>query len=290
MASLKEIKGRIKSVQSTQKITSAMKMVSSAKLRVAQNQIERFSPYQQKLTEIMNDFLSSETDYVSPLSKKREVNAVAIIVISSNSSLCGAFNANIIKLLKQTLNVYSQIPKENIYLYPIGKKVEDTIKKEGLAIEGSYIQLMDKPNFEDAKNIADRLIQDFLDKKIDTVILLYNHFKSTASQVPTKEQFLPIELSVKQNDNDKTATDFIVEPDKITILEALIPKSLRIKLYASILDSAAAEQAARTVAMQIATENADEILSDLTVQYNKQRQQAITSELLDIIGGSEALK
>jgi len=289
MASLKEIKGRIKSVKSTQKITSAMKMVSSAKLRVAQNRIENFLPYQQHLTSIMSNFLSSETDYISPLSTKREVNAVAIVVISSNSSLCGAFNSNIIKLLNQTIKDYPHIPKENIYIYPIGKKVEDAIKKNGGIVQGSFIQLMDKPKFDDAKNIADNLIADFLSKKIDKVELIYNHFKNTASQVSTREQFLPIELTSQQN-TKTISTDYIVEPDKITILEALIPKSLRIKLYASILDSAAAEQAARTVAMQIATENANEILSDLTIQYNKQRQQAITSELLDIIGGSEALK
>ncbi|MDR0231855.1 MAG: F0F1 ATP synthase subunit gamma [Dysgonamonadaceae bacterium] len=289
MASLKEIKGRINSVKSTQKITSAMKMVSSAKLRVAQNRIENFLPYQQHLTSIMSNFLSSETDYISPLSIKREVNAVAIVVISSNSSLCGAFNSNIIKLLNQTIKDYPHIPKEKIYIYPIGKKVEDTIKKNGGIVQGSFIQLMDKPKFDDAKNIADNLIADFLSKKIDKVELLYNHFKNTASQVSTREQFLPIELTSQQN-TKTISTDYIVEPDKITILEALIPKSLRIKLYAGILDSAAAEQAARTVAMQIATENANEILSDLTIQYNKQRQQAITSELLDIIGGSEALK
>ena len=289
MASLKEIKGRINSVKSTQKITSAMKMVSSAKLRVAQNRIENFLPYQQHLTNIMSNFLSSETDYTSPLSIKREVSAVAIVVISSNSSLCGAFNSNIIKLLNQTIKDYPHIPREKIYIYPIGKKVEDAIKKNGGIIQGSFIHLMEKPKFDGAKSIADNLITDFLNKKIDKVELIYNHFKSTASQVPTREQFLPIRLASQQS-TKTISTDYIVEPDKITILEALIPKSLRIKLYAGILDSAAAEQAARTMAMQIATENANEILSDLTIQYNKQRQQAITNELLDIIGGSEALK
>jgi len=289
MASLKEIKGRINSVKSTQKITSAMKMVSSAKLRVAQNQIENFLPYQQHLTSIMSNFLSSETDYTSPLSHKREVNAVAIVVISSNSSLCGAFNSNIIKLLNQTIKDYSHIPKENIYIYPIGKKVEEAVKKGGGIVQGSFVQLMDKPKFDEVKGIADALIADFLSKKIDKVELIYNHFKSTASQVPTREQFLPIQLA-SQQDTKTISSDYIVEPDKITILEALIPKSLRIKLFAGVLDSAAAEQAARMIAMQIATENAGEILSDLTIQYNKQRQQAITSELLDIIGGSEALK
>ncbi len=289
MASLKEIKGRINSVKSTQKITSAMKMVSSAKLRVAQNQIENFLPYQQHLTSIMNNFLSSETDYTSPLSIKRDVNAVAIVVISSNSSLCGAFNSNVIKLLNQTIKDYSHIPPEKIYIYPIGKKVEDAVIRNGGTVQGSFVDLMDKPKFDDAKDIADTLIADFLGKKIDKVELIYNHFKSTASQVSTREQFLPIQLA-SQRDTKIISSDYIVEPDKITILESLIPKSLRIKLFAGILDSAAAEQAARMIAMQIATENAGEILSDLTIQYNKQRQQAITSELLDIIGGSEALK
>jgi len=289
MASLKEIKGRINSVKSTQKITSAMKMVSSAKLRVAQNRIDNFLPYQQHLTNIVNNFLSSETDYTSPLSIKREVNAVAIVVISSNSSLCGAFNSNIIKLLNQTIENYSDIHKENIYIYPIGKKVEDAVKKGGRSVRGSFVKLMEKPNFNEVKSIADTLIADFLDKKFDKVDLLYNHLKNTASQVPTKEAFLPIQLTSQQSTNT-FPTDYIVEPDKITILEALIPKLLRIKLYAAILDSAAAEQAARTIAMQIATENADEILSDLTVQYSKQRQQVITNELLDIIGGAEVQK
>jgi len=289
MASLKEIKGRINSVKSTQKITSAMKMVSSAKLRVAQNRIENFLPYQQQLMSIMNNFLSSETDYTSPLSIKREINAVAIVVISSNSSLCGAFNSNIIKLLNQTIKDYSHIPQEKIYIYPIGKKIEDAVKKNGKIVQGSYIHLMEKPNFNDAKNIADTLISDFLNKKIDKVELVYNHFKSTASQVSVREQLLPVQL-IPQRNTKTISSDYIVEPDKVTVLEALVPKSLRIKLYASILDSAAAEQAARTIAMQIATDNAGEILSDLTTQYNKQRQHAITSELLDIIGGSEALK
>ena len=290
MASLKEIKGRISSVKSTQKITSAMKMVSSAKLRMAQNRIENFLPYQQHLTDIMSHFLSSETDYTSPLSIKREVNSVAIVVISSNSSLCGAFNSNIIKLLNQTIKSYSHIPKEKIYIYPIGKKAEDAVKKDGRTIQGSFIKLMDKPNFDGAKSIADSLIADFLDKKIDKVEMLYNHFKNTGVQVLAQEQFLPIEFQHRQDVAGKFSADYIVEPDKHSILEALIPKSLRSKLYAGILDSSAAEQAARTVAMQMATENANEILSDLTIQYNKQRQQVITSELLDIIGGSEALK
>ncbi len=292
MASLKEIKGRIASVKSTQKITSAMKMVASAKLRKIQSQVENFLPYQNRLMRILQDFLASEMDFTSPLSEKREeIKAVAIVIFSSNSSLCGAFNSNAIRLFQEKMSEYKHLPEENIHIYPIGKKIEDFVIKSGLHSKGSYIELMDKPDFEGVKTIADILIQDFLEKKIDKVELVYNHFKSTAVQVPLKEQFLPIIFGKTENgDGQEIMTDYIVEPDRKTIIESLIPKSLRSKLYAVLMDSSTAEQAARTVAMQIATDNAEEILEDLTVQYNKQRQQTITSELLDIIGGSEALK
>jgi F-type H+-transporting ATPase subunit gamma len=291
MSSLKEIKGRIASVKSTQKITSAMKMVASAKLRKAQYQIERFLPYESRLTYILNSFISSSDDgFTSPLAETREVKRLAIVVLSSNSSLCGAFNSNSIKLLLDTLNKYRSLNVE-IEIYPIGKKVEEMIRKSvfPVQIKGSYISLMDKPNFEGAREIADLLISDFLSKKIDRVELIYNHFKSTAIQIPINEPFLPVLFS-NTTDQPPIPTDYILEPDKNTLLETLIPKSLRSKIYAILLDSAAAEQAARTVAMQIATDNANDILDELTIQYNKQRQQAITSELLDIVGGSEALK
>ena len=294
MASLKEIKGRIASVKSTQKITAAMKMVASAKLRKAQYQIERFLPYETRLNEILNSFLSSETDFISPLSEVREIKRVAIIAISSNSSLCGAFNSNIQKLLSESLKKYRDLNCETIEIYPIGKKIEDAARKLPIAstakVKGSYIDLMDKPNFEGAKEIADQVIGDFLNDKIDHVELIYNHFKSTAVQIPTDEQFLPLILSTDKDVKSSIQTDYIVEPDKKTIINSLIPKSLRSKIYAALLDSAAAEQAARTVAMQIATDNANDILEELTIQYNKQRQQAITNELLDIVGGSEAQK
>jgi F-type H+-transporting ATPase subunit gamma len=292
MASLKEIKGRISSVKSTQKITSAMKMVSSAKLRKAQYQIERFLPYQRHLSDILESFLAADTEFSTPLSTERPVQSVAIVVFSSNSTLCGAFNSNVIKLLWGAIDRYAQLPAGNIHIYPVGKKVEEALLKADIQPGGSYIGLMDKPAFEGAQVIADKLIADFLDKKIDKVELIYNHFKSTAVQLPTVETFLPLKLepAVNATGHVETAVDYIVEPDKRTVLSLLIPKSLRMKMYATLLDSAAAEQAARTVAMQIATDNADDILDELTIQFNKQRQQAITSELLDIIGGSEALK
>ena len=293
MSSLKEIKGRIASVKSTKKITSAMKMVASAKLRKAQYQIERFLPYEHRLKNILSDFLSgySDDDFSSVFAEVREIRRVAIVVLSSNSSLCGAFNSNIIRILNNRVLKYCEQDCK-IEIYPVGKKVEDAVKKMTIPVEikGSFISLMDNPKFEGAKNIADSLMNDFLDRKIDRVDLIYNHFKSAGVQVPTEELFLPVDLSKKTGTKKNIPTDYIIEPDRKTLLESLIPRSLRSKIYAILLDSAAAEHAARVVAMQIATDNADEILDELTIQYNKQRQQAITSELLDIIGGSEALK
>ncbi|MDR0546687.1 MAG: F0F1 ATP synthase subunit gamma [Dysgonamonadaceae bacterium] len=291
MSSLKEIKGRIASVKSTQKITSAMKMVASANLRKAQSRIEGFLPYQQKLDEMFQAFVSSVTDFESNLKEEREIRRVAIVVFSSNSGLCGAFNSNILKLLKETLLKYKHLPHEAIEIYPVGKKIEDQVRRMNLPykIMGSYIEWMDKPDFTGAKTIANELINNFLNKKIDKVDLLYNHFKSAGVQVPTAGQYLPVILQPADT-NNSISIDYIVEPDKATILHSLLPKSLHSKIYAVALDSAAAEQAARVVAMQIATDNAGDLLDGLTIQYNKQRQQVITSELLDIIGGSEALK
>ena len=292
MSSLKEIKGRIASVKSTKKITSAMKMVASAKLRKAQSQVEQFLPYERRLTNILNDFLSgySEEDFSSVFSEIREIKRVAIVVLSSNSSLCGAFNSNIIRILNDRIQKYRNQDCE-IEIYPVGKKVETAVRKltTPVDIKGSYISLMDKPNFEGVKAIADSLMNDFLEKKIDYVDLIYNHFKTAGVQVPTEEPFLPVDLS-KRKQTNTIPTDYLIEPDRKTLLESLIPRSLRSKIFAILLDSAAAEHAARVVAMQIASDNADDILDGLAIQYNKQRQQAITSELLDIIGGSEALK
>ena len=292
MPSLKEIKGRIASVKSTKKITSAMKMVASAKLRKSQYRIEQFLPYERRLSNILNDFLSgySEEEFSSVFSEVRETKRVAIVVLSSNSSLCGAFNSNVIRILFDCIQKYI-IQGCEITIYAIGKKVESAVRKLTVPaeIKGGYTLLMDKPTFEGAKEIADLLMDDFIANKIDHVDLVYNHFKSTGVQVPTNEQFLPVDLS-KKVETKAVPTDYIIEPDRKTLLESLIPRSLRSKIYAILLDSAAAEQAARVVAMQVATDNADEILDGLTIQFNKQRQQAITSELLDIIGGSEALK
>lgn len=291
MASLKEIKGRIKSVKSTQKITSAMKMISSAKLHKAQNMVESFLPYEQQLTKILSNYLAAEESYTTPLAENRSViKRVALVVVTSNSSLCGAFNSNIINLFSKIYKEYTN-NKIEVEIYAIGKKIDDNIRKnyQNINLKNGFNSLIDKPEFSEAKNIVDSLIADFLAKKTDRVHFIYNHFKTTAVQVPTNELFLPVSLEDGKQE-DSIHTDYIVEPSKNELLDILLPKSLRTKLYSVLLDSAAAEQAARMVAMQIATDNAEDLLKELSIQFNKQRQQSITSELLDIIGGSEALK
>ena len=284
MASLKEIKSRIQSVQSTQKITSAMKMVSSAKLRKAQKTIENFFPYEQRLTSLLNNFLSAEEDNASAFSEIREVKRVAIVVFSSNSSLCGGYNSNVAKLLAHAVEKYQNLGREHILIFPVGKKVAKVSRKLGFEPDANFDDIADKPSYAGILSLADDLIQMFQDKNIDKVELIYHHFVSKSSQVLTEETLLPIQL--KPDEKGKVALDYIVEPDRETIIGELIPKVLRLKIYTALLDSNASEHAARTIAMQMATDNATDLLQELSLQYNKSRQQAITNELLDIVGGS----
>ncbi|SBV99118.1 ATP synthase gamma chain [uncultured Dysgonomonas sp.] len=294
MASLKEIKNRIGSVKSTKKITSAMKMIASSKLHKAQNAISNFFPYQQKLDVILTNLLSSDTSYESPFIQKRETKRVAIVGFASNSSLCGAYNSNVIK---EFSTVYAKKKEEigagNILVYPIGKKLADALKKQGIAAQGDYRDMADKPTFLAVQDLAKELIKKYIDGEIDEVILIYHHFISTGSQKLKKTQFLPFDLeSAKpegQQDENMFA-DYILEPSKEEILDSLIPTVLYSRLYAALLDANASEHAARMIAMQIASDNADELVQDLTIQYNKSRQQAVTNELLDIIGGASALQ
>ncbi len=286
MASLKEIKSRIQSVKSTQKITSAMKMVSSAKLRKAQKQIESFYPYEQKLTHILNNFLSAEEETTSIYAELREVKRVAIVAFSSNSSLCGSFNSNVSKRLSSSIDAYNQLGKENVLIFPIGKKVAQAVKKMGFKVEESFEEMADKPNYKDSQALANRLMEMFRKNEIDRVDFIYHHFKSKSSQVLVSEAFLPIKLKLDTESHAGHHQNYLVEPNRPDIMSELIPKVIRLKLYTALLDSAASEHAARTIAMQIATDNADDLLQELNLQYNKSRQQAITNELLDIIGGS----
>jgi len=284
MASLKEIKSRIQSVKSTQKITSAMKMVSSAKLRKAQKTIENFFPYEQRLNGLLNNFLSAEEDNSSVFSEIREVKRVAIVVFSSNSSLCGGYNTNVSKLLIQTVEKYHKLGREHILIYPVGKKVAKACRKLGFEPEANFEAMADKPSYAATLSLSNELIELFRNKDIDKVELIYHHFASKSSQILKSETFLPIQL--KPSQKGTVVLDYIVEPDRETIMNELIPKVLRLKIYTALLDSNASEHAARTMAMQIATDNATDILQELSLQYNKSRQQAITNELLDIVGGS----
>jgi len=284
MSSLKEIKSRIQSVKSTQKITSAMKMVSSAKLRKAQKTIENFFPYEQRLNGLLNNFLSAEEDNSSVFSEIREVKRVAIVVFSSNSSLCGGYNTNVSKLLIQTIEKYHSLGREHILIYPVGKKVAKASRKLGFEPEANFEAMADKPSYAATLSLSDELIELFRNKDIDKVELIYHHFASKSSQILKSETFLPIQL--KPSQKGTVVLDYIVEPDRETIMNELIPKVLRLKIYTALLDSNASEHAARTMAMQIATDNATDILQELSLQYNKSRQQAITNELLDIVGGS----
>ncbi len=318
MPSLKEIKNRISSVNSTRKITSAMKMVASSKLHHAQVMIENMLPYESMLEHILKSFLASEIDATTEYSLKRPVKSVALVVYSSNSSLCGGFNANIIKMMQQVINEYSQSGIENIIIYPIGRKVAEKVAKLGLKCGGDLSQIADKPNINPCIKLAESLAEKFINGDVDRVEMIYHHFKSAGSQILTRKTFLPIDVQSELDFDDerdlssniatleaqeylrkngkKTITEkeevtplndnFIVEPDMNTVLALLIPKLLHLMIYTALLDSNASEHAARMVAMQTATDNADELLRELNLQYNKSRQQAITNELLDIVGGS----
>ena len=291
MASLKEVRVRIASVTSTRKITSAMRMVSAAKLRRAQDAIAGYLPYEQKLTGILEDFLTYSTDDLNiPLAQKREVKRVAIVVISSNGSLCGAFNSNVIRKTEEILALYSDMPDKDILFYPIGKKIAEMVVKKGHTPQGNYAYFIDKPNYEAVSAMADELIHLFLTKEIDSVALVYNHFKNAAVQQLKVDTILPLLPKKKKAKDPQEALDFIMEPDKDYLIQKLAPKVVRLKLYGALLDSVAAEHGARTTAMQTATENAGDLIQELKLKYNKARQEAITKEIIDIVGGAESLR
>ncbi len=299
MASLKEVKDRIDSVKSTKKITSAMKMIATAKLRKSQQAINSFLPYSTKLNEILTNLLASDSSIDSVYAQEKEIKKVAIVAFSSNSSLCGGFNANVIKELSSVLS--KSIPtvgKENIIIYPFGKKIIDFAKKSNLTIENNaeFIQLADRPSFPAVLQISKKLVGRFLSGEIDQIILVYTHFKSMGVQEIKSNVYLPFDLKgVIENiqthsiSSTSQSVDYILEPEKVELLSHLIPKVLASNLFAALLDSNASENAARSLAMQIATDNAEELVGDLTIEYNKNRQAAITNQLLDIIGGASAL-
>lgn len=318
MPSLKEIKGRIASVNSTRKITSAMKMVASSKLHHAQVMIENMLPYETMLEHILKTFLASEVDAHNVFTEERPVKRVALLVFASNSSLCGGFNANIIKQMQQAIDSYQDLGKDNIVIYPIGRKVAEKVQKLGFKPAGDFNELADKPNAAQCIEIAREVGTMYAKGEIDRVEMIYHHFKSAGSQILTRKTIMPIDIeSELKRDHERDLTtnivtrqaveylqqkgqqtretdisakplndNFIVEPDMRTVLSKLIPKYAHLIIYTALLDSNASEHAARMVAMQTATDNADELLRELNLQYNKSRQQAITNELLDIVGGS----
>ena len=319
MPSLKEIKGRIASVNSTRKITSAMKMVASSKLHHAQVAIQNMLPYETMLEHILKSFLAAEAEAQTVFDQERPVKRVALVVFSSNSSLCGGFNANVIKLMQRTVEAYTEeLGQGSVEVYAVGRKVNEKARKLGYDVKGEYASLIDHPSVQPCIDRAMELGKKFMDGEIDCVELIYHHFKSAGSQILTRKTFLPIDIEseldrdherdlttnivtkkaqdyLKKNRRKKEAENeevkplndnFIVEPDMDTLLSQLIPKLAHLMLYTALLDSVASEHAARMVAMQTATDNADELLRQLNLQYNKSRQQAITSELLDIVGGT----
>ncbi len=284
MANLKEIRNRIVSIGSTMKITSAMKMVSAAKLKKAQDAITNMRPYANKLTELLQNLSATlEGDAGSVFAEKRAVNKVLLIAITSNRGLCGAFNTNIIK---ETIRIAENDYQDaEVSIFTIGKKGNDILGKNH-TIYANDNAIFDALSFENVAEITQKIMDAYTEGAFDKIDLIYNRFKNAATQIPTHENFLPIQ-------SKKTATgghtDYIFEPSKEVIVEQLIPKSLKMQLYKAIRDSYAAEHGARMTAMHKATDNAGEMKEELTLIYNKARQAAITGEILEIVGGAEAL-
>ena len=285
MANLKEIRSRITSVSSTMQITSAMKMVSAAKLKRAQDAITQMRPYANKLSELLQNLSSNlDSSDSSVYSKQREVNNVLIVAITSNRGLCGGFNANIIK--KTKLIIEESYPKAKTSIISIGKKSSEHFKKNGYEVISTHDDLYNEISFSAVSKIAEEIMTVFLNGEYDKVYLVYNQFKNAATQNVMQESFLPVQ---KENDKTTQNIDYIFEPSQTKIVNTLIPKSLKTQLFKAILDSHASEHGARMTAMHKATDNASELKKDLTLTYNKARQAAITGEILEIVGGAEAL-
>lgn len=358
MPSLKEIKGRINSISSTLAITSAMKMVASAKLQKAQMAIQNMLPYERRLYSMLLDLMGAMNisaaasedgsvrgsgsaergfdqsgdrlslsnrhdlagmDGAYSLMAQREVRKVAIVAFASNSSLCGAFNSNAIREATAVINEYraSGLRDSDIVVYSVGRKMAEAMRKLGFPSPADFTKMSDSPSYEAASALAQELLDGFVSGRFDKVELVYNHYKSTSSQPTTRQTYLPLSLAdatadlqagkiadsasesdtnrgaepvgapvVRQSSPTAEASDLIVEPSKEALIATLLPKVIRLRIFTTLLDSAAAEHAARTVAMQLATDNGNDLLQELTLEYNKGRQQKITSEILDLVGGS----
>jgi F-type H+-transporting ATPase subunit gamma len=292
MPNLKEVRNRIVSVNSTQQITSAMKMVSAAKLRRAQDAITQMRPYAEKLKEILGNLSSTiDASEGGEFSVQREPKKILIVAVTSNRGLAGAFNSNVLKAARNLVATQykAQDDAGNVTYITIGKKATDALTRAKMNVLSSHNQVFDRLSFEKVAPVAERIMQGFAAGEFDRVILLYNRFKNAAVQITTEEQFLPV-LPPEKSVQKTSSIDYIFEPNKEEIVRELIPKSLKIQLYKAVLDSHAAEHGARMTAMNKATDNAKEMLKELRLSYNKARQAAITNEILEIVGGAEALK
>jgi F-type H+-transporting ATPase subunit gamma len=311
MSSLNEIKSRIASVKNTLKITSAMKMVASAKLHKAQIAIGGKLPYEQQLHRILSGLLQDDDLHKAMHDKlgfgnphghsavvlqdigldqvpiKDVYPRIAILAISSNSSLCGSFNANVVKKYDETIQILEGqgYTKEDVDVYVIGRKIGDAVRKSGYAIKDDRSHIADKPSYDAAYDLATDLVDSFIAGEVSQVVLVYSHFASAASQPVVRENYLPLPLHDYEDDVDEPV-DYLLEPDALTLVRHLLPQVLLLKLYTVLLDANAAEHAARTLAMQVASDNAKDLIGELTLAYNKGRQQEITAEILDLIGGT----
>lgn len=292
MANLKEVKGRIQSVISTQQITKAMKMVAAAKLRRAQDRIIQMRPYSQKLSAIIQNVAAGvDNDQVeNPYTKVKEINRVLIVVVTSDRGLCGAFNSNVFKFTKGLIATrYPDVERSgNLVILPIGKKGYDHFRKRGYNVVSDYNLLFSNLDFPHVMEAAEFAMNGFVDGSFDKVEIVYNEFKNVATQVVQAEQFLPIAATAEAG-VESSSVDYLYEPSQEFIFSEIIPKSLKVQFYKSLLESNAAEQGARMTAMDQATENAGELLKELRLTYNRTRQAAITKEILEIVGGAEAL-
>jgi F-type H+-transporting ATPase subunit gamma len=293
MATLREIRGRIAGVKKTQKITKAMKMVAAAKLRRAQTNVLQARPYATKMKELLSHLSANPEAANNPLMQVREVKAAAVLIITADRGLCGAFNSNLIKTAEKhiTANYNALRDAGTLKLFCVGKKGFDHFNKRGYAIAGKYIGVYNQLVFGEAQAIMRDVLDGYTRGVYDSVEVIYNEFKTVAQSRIVIEQVLPIPRSLMQGDTSKAAsTDYLYEPSDIAIVNALMPKHLNFQLWRVLLESNAAEQGARMAAMENATSNANELISSLQLSYNKARQAAITGELLEIVGGAEALK
>lgn len=284
---LKEVKQRIISIKSTQKITSAMKLVSAAKLRRSQSAIEGMRPYHKKLNEIFALSLSGSDLTGNTFVAPREVKRVVVIAMASDTGLCGVFNSNIVRLARETIDRYVA-EGAVVEVMPIGRKMTDAVKKMGVAVIEQQMPPLQAPYYRQLSSIASELMERFYRGEIDRVELVYTQFRSASKLLPLAEPMLPIDLPQAKDSAAESVNSFILEPGKAELLSSLLPKVVSLHLYTAFLDSSASEHSARMIAMQAATDNAQDLISELTLEYNKGRQQAITNEILDIVAGSNS--